>query len=163
MIETFADCRSDEGITTGAIDAMITLARLLRGRDLSPQPVQQALMDLTHDEDIKALLEAGRKHWIQMKVVDTLFEQERLIEREIKSRNEGHVSSAVRQMMKPGTTVMLKFSYDIHPTPLEVCSVFDDDQVTYRIWSELRRTWFYHVKELSVFQDWYEAGHLLER
>lgn len=66
MIETFADCRSDEGVTTGAIDAMITLARLLRCRDLSPQPVQQALMDLAHDEDVKALLEAGNSLWAEV-------------------------------------------------------------------------------------------------
>lgn len=51
------DCRTELGITVGAIDAIISLARLLRHRDLDSYEVREALMDLKHDEDLRYILE----------------------------------------------------------------------------------------------------------
>lgn len=51
------DCRSEEGITVGLVDALITLLRILRHRDLSPEAVQEALADLAADEDLLYLIE----------------------------------------------------------------------------------------------------------
>ncbi len=53
---TYTDCRSEVGITVGIIDAIITLCRLLHGRDTSGDEVVQALQDLRHDEDFAGLL-----------------------------------------------------------------------------------------------------------
>lgn len=53
---TYTDCRSEIGITVGIIDAIITLCRLLRGRDMSGDEVDQALQDLRHDENFANLL-----------------------------------------------------------------------------------------------------------
>ena len=53
---TYTDCRSEVGITVGIIDAIITLCRLLRGRDMSGDEVVQALQDLRHDENFANLL-----------------------------------------------------------------------------------------------------------
>ncbi len=53
---THTDCRSEVGITVGIIDAIITLCRLLCGRDMSGDEVAQALQDLRHDEDFAGLL-----------------------------------------------------------------------------------------------------------
>lgn len=50
------DCRSEEGITTGCIDSIIAIARIAAKRDLTPEPVQEALKDLRHDEDLQSLL-----------------------------------------------------------------------------------------------------------
>ena len=53
---TYTDCRSEVGITVGVIDAIITLCRLLSGRDTSGDEVAQALQDLRHDGDFAGLL-----------------------------------------------------------------------------------------------------------
>lgn len=54
------DCRSTEGITTGLIDAIISIARIVATRDLRQPAVQEALKDLAQDEDIqKIIYEAG--------------------------------------------------------------------------------------------------------
>ena len=53
---TYTDCRSEVGITVGIIDAIITLCRLLSGRDMSGDEVDQALQDLRHDGDFSSLL-----------------------------------------------------------------------------------------------------------
>ena len=53
--EISTDCRDEIGITVGLIDSMITLARILRTRDLSSVEVQEALKDLMADEDIHHL------------------------------------------------------------------------------------------------------------
>lgn len=50
------DCRSDEGVTVGLADAIITAARILATRDLTPPAVVEALADLRDDESIAALL-----------------------------------------------------------------------------------------------------------
>lgn len=55
--QTSTDCRDETGITVGLIDAIITLARLLKDRDLSAVEVREALADLQTDEDVKYLLE----------------------------------------------------------------------------------------------------------
>jgi len=51
------DCRSEVGITVGLVDGMISMARVLRHRDLSSPEVQEALKDLQSDEDVAFLLE----------------------------------------------------------------------------------------------------------
>lgn len=51
MGETSTDCRTEEGVTVGLIDAIITLFRLLRKRDLSGPAAMEALEDLAQDED----------------------------------------------------------------------------------------------------------------
>ena len=53
---TYTDCRSEIGITVGIIDSIITLCRLLSGRDMSGDEVAQALQDLRHDENFAGLL-----------------------------------------------------------------------------------------------------------
>jgi hypothetical protein len=58
MAETYGDCRSTEGVTTGLIDGVITLARVLATRDLTSLAVREALADLRADEDIARLLES---------------------------------------------------------------------------------------------------------
>lgn len=52
MGATSTDCRTELGITVGLIDGLITLARVLAGRDLSAPEVREALADLRTDEDI---------------------------------------------------------------------------------------------------------------
>lgn len=56
---TCTDCRTEEGVTVGLIDSLIIVARVLRGRDLSPLLVREALADLRQDEDVAALLCEG--------------------------------------------------------------------------------------------------------
>lgn len=53
-------CRSDEGITVGLADALIAILRVLAPRDLSPQPVQEALADLFEDRDLRTVRAALR-------------------------------------------------------------------------------------------------------
>lgn len=58
-MEQCTDCRSEAGITVGLIDSVITIARVLRHRDLSVPEVVEALRDLATDEDIAAVLRSG--------------------------------------------------------------------------------------------------------
>lgn len=51
-----SDCRSEDGITIGIIDGIITLARLGAIRDLSSPNIKSALKDLIQDEDLKYIL-----------------------------------------------------------------------------------------------------------
>lgn len=53
------DCRSEEGITVGLVDALITTARVLATRDLSLPAVREALADLRDDESVAAVLGPG--------------------------------------------------------------------------------------------------------
>lgn len=48
---TSTDCRSDEGVTVGLIDAIITQCRVLKGRDFTTPAIQAALVDLYSDSD----------------------------------------------------------------------------------------------------------------
>lgn len=52
------DCRTAEGVTVGLIDALITLCRIIKGRELDgSQAVKEALKDLGSDEDFIFLCE----------------------------------------------------------------------------------------------------------
>jgi hypothetical protein len=57
MADTATDCRSENGITVGLVDAAITQFRLLAKRDLSDPAVQEALKDLRADEDVMSVLD----------------------------------------------------------------------------------------------------------
>lgn len=46
------DCRSDVGITVGLIDGIITICRVLVGRNLDNPAIAEALDDLTNDESV---------------------------------------------------------------------------------------------------------------
>lgn len=61
--DTHTDCRSEEGITVGLVDAMLTIARVLVHRDLSPAAVKEALRDLAHDEDMTLVIELAQIQW----------------------------------------------------------------------------------------------------
>lgn len=52
------DCRSEEGVTIGLIDAMISIARVLAKRNLAlgSENVHEAIKDLRSDEDIAYLV-----------------------------------------------------------------------------------------------------------
>ena len=54
--EIVTDCRSEEGITIGLIDAIIAICRILRDRDISSYEELEALKDLKADEDLMHLL-----------------------------------------------------------------------------------------------------------
>ncbi len=56
--EKEVSCRSDEGVTVGIVDAIITSLRLLKNRDLKPQSIQEALLDIGDDPDFDYLLDA---------------------------------------------------------------------------------------------------------
>ena len=54
--EQYTSCRSEEGITVGLIDALISIARILVVRDFTPSVVKEALLDLASDEDVAKVL-----------------------------------------------------------------------------------------------------------
>lgn len=59
MSDDIVDCRSEEGITIGLVDAIISIGRILSERDLtSSVNVLEALKDLRSDEDLKRLFES---------------------------------------------------------------------------------------------------------
>lgn len=60
--EHSTDCRSNEGITVGLVDAIISIARVLARRDLDHPDVIEALKDLAYDEDVKAILQAAQHY-----------------------------------------------------------------------------------------------------
>lgn len=49
------ECRSEDGITIGLIDGLISVYRVLAGRDLTTPGAQAALRDLTADSDMAAV------------------------------------------------------------------------------------------------------------
>lgn len=51
-------CRSEEGITVGLVDALISIMRILATRDLSPFDVQEALADFLEDPDFQTVQNA---------------------------------------------------------------------------------------------------------
>lgn len=53
---TTIDCRSEEGITIGLIDTIITAAHALQGRDLAHPEVTEAIRDLQSDAELRELL-----------------------------------------------------------------------------------------------------------
>lgn len=56
---TTTDCRTEEGITVGLIDSLITTSRVLKHRlsilQLTPA-IEEALKDLKSDKDLKSIL-----------------------------------------------------------------------------------------------------------
>lgn len=50
------DCRDNIGVTVSLIDAIISLCRIIRHRDLTSFEVNEARKDLTSDEDLLFLL-----------------------------------------------------------------------------------------------------------
>lgn len=55
------DCRSEEGITVGLIDALISVARVLSRRYFASPAVVEALRDLADDEDINIIMDAAKR------------------------------------------------------------------------------------------------------
>lgn len=52
------DCRSEEGITLGLIDAILSISRILVSRNLKEsKTIEDALLDLCTDEDLAFLLQ----------------------------------------------------------------------------------------------------------
>lgn len=49
------DCRSEEGITVGLVDAIISILRVLAPRDLRTKNVREALADLSADPDLRTV------------------------------------------------------------------------------------------------------------
>lgn len=54
MSET--DCRSEEGVTVGLIDSLISICRVLSKREMNTKSIQEALCDLSTDEDVNKVL-----------------------------------------------------------------------------------------------------------
>lgn len=52
------ECRSQDGITVGLVDAIIGIVRVLAPRDLDVYDVQEALKDLTQDPDFQQIINA---------------------------------------------------------------------------------------------------------
>ena len=51
-----SDCRSENGITIGLIDSIISISRVLKGRLTNNYEVVEALKDLNSDSDLKEIL-----------------------------------------------------------------------------------------------------------
>ncbi len=58
MPEQPLSCRSEEGITTGLVDALIAIIRVLALRDMKANETQAALTDLFEDPDFRMIQEA---------------------------------------------------------------------------------------------------------
>lgn len=58
MTEVTTDCRSEEGVTVGLVDALISICRILAARDPSPVAVGEALKDLYADPDVRSVFPA---------------------------------------------------------------------------------------------------------
>lgn len=58
--DTETDCRTEEGITVGLIDSILSVAKVLKTRDLMGEAIQEALLDLQNDESIKFILSNNR-------------------------------------------------------------------------------------------------------
>lgn len=65
MVSLNTDCRSDEGITVGLIDSIISISRVLAARDLNTKlllslAIQEALIDFLDDKDFSHIVLAAR-------------------------------------------------------------------------------------------------------
>jgi len=58
MSDEMQSCRSEEGITVGLVDALISIIRVLSIRDMSSNNVQEALADLFEDSDFQTIKDA---------------------------------------------------------------------------------------------------------
>lgn len=56
LTESFTECKSEEGVTVGLIDSILTCAHVLASRDLSGKAIKDALQDLHEDKDLAALI-----------------------------------------------------------------------------------------------------------
>ncbi len=74
MANCNTDCRSAEGVTVGLIDGLITIARVLTLRDLSPAAVQEALIDLRSDEDLARVLGPAIGKGVNAQLLEALKE-----------------------------------------------------------------------------------------
>ena len=72
MANCNTDCRSTEGVTVGLIDGLITIARVLTLRDLSPAAVQEALIDLRSDEDLSRVLNPATVRSVNTQLLEAL-------------------------------------------------------------------------------------------
>ena len=59
MNEIETDCRTEEGVTVGLVDALISILRVLAVRNLSPLAVREAIADFANDEDLHIVLRGG--------------------------------------------------------------------------------------------------------
>ena len=55
------DCRTEEGITIGLIDSIITLCRIIKARELLSLAINEALKDLGSDEDFEFLYRKSKE------------------------------------------------------------------------------------------------------
>lgn len=55
------NCRDEEGVTVGLVDALISIGRILANRDLNQPAVREALKDLADDEDMAKILMEAKK------------------------------------------------------------------------------------------------------
>ncbi|WP_336704407.1 hypothetical protein [Chryseobacterium indologenes] len=55
------DCRTEEGVTIGLIDAIIAISRVLAKRNLNQtEEIKEALKDLIGDEDLSFILNKAK-------------------------------------------------------------------------------------------------------
>lgn len=58
------ECGSEEGVTIGLIDSLMSITYALQGRDLTHPAIIEALKDLRHNKQLKALLyDARQEAW----------------------------------------------------------------------------------------------------
>lgn len=50
-VESYTDCREENGIAVGLIDGVIAMFRVLAKMDLTDQAIREAILDLKGDED----------------------------------------------------------------------------------------------------------------
>lgn len=62
-MDTITDCRSEEGITVGLIDSIISICRVLHTRDFDTPQVQEALKDLGSDFDFSYIATKASLAW----------------------------------------------------------------------------------------------------
>lgn len=58
-VHTHTDCRTEEGITVGLIDSLISICRVLSKRDLAGHAAVEALRDFWPDPDVQKVILAA--------------------------------------------------------------------------------------------------------
>jgi hypothetical protein len=56
MVDSHTDCRSEDGITVGLIDSIISICRVLKDRNFDSKEISESLHDLRQDEDFNHLM-----------------------------------------------------------------------------------------------------------
>ena len=95
MANCNTDCRSTEGVTVGLIDGLITIARVLTLRDLSPASVQEALIDLRSDEDLSRVLNPATVQGVNAQLLEALKHLLTYAEQQICMHEETHRGGAI--------------------------------------------------------------------